>query len=309
MDLRALRYFIELVHSQSFTLAAERLHVTQPTVSKMIRALESEVGSPVLRREGRALRLTDTGEVVLRHGRQVLAAYGELTQALADLDTAVGGELKIGIPPMSGVLFTSVIAAFRRNYPAVELKLFEQGAKGIEAALLAGELELGALLQPADRTIFDLLPVARHPLWLVAPATSRWQGREKVELAELAAEPFVLYGESLALNGIVQNACRKAGFEPAVAGRSGHWDFIAALVEAGVGIALLPRLYCEKLDAARFTFAAITPELPWDIALAWQRDRYLSRAARAWLDQARHALSEPDTASTIGGVGHAAPVR
>lgn len=290
MDIRDLRYFAELVRAQSFTLAAERLHVTQPTISKMIRALEEEVGSPLLRREGRQLQLTDAGRVVHEHGAQVLAAYGALRHALADLETLARGELTVGIPPMGGPLFTALIATYRKRYPGIELKLFEQGAKGLEMALREGRVEVCALLQPADTEAFGLLPVLRDPLWLVAPADSRWRARWSVELAELSAEPFVLYGESLALNGIVQAACREAGFEPAVAGRSGHWDFIAAMVGAGLGIALLPRLYCEKLDPQAFTFAQIVPELPWDMALAWRRNGYLSRAARAWLDTAREVL-------------------
>ena len=261
MELRALRYFVEVVRQQSFTVAAEQMFVTQPTISKMVKALEDETGSPLLLRDGRQMVLTDAGRIVYQRGQDVLAAYAQLQAELNDLDKLGRGELTIGIPPMGGSLFTPAIAAFRQRHPKIELKLFEQGSKAIEAALISGELELGGVLQPVDDMI-DVLPMSRQVLWLVARQGSRWDELREVPLADLASEPFVFYGESLALNDVVLTACRTAGFAPTIVGRSGHWDFMAALVLAGVGIALLPAPYCRRLDAAQFTCRpVVAPEI------------------------------------------------
>ncbi|WP_244826526.1 LysR family transcriptional regulator [Caballeronia sp. TF1N1] len=291
MELRALRYFVEVVKQKSFTAAAEHMFVTQPTISKMVKSLEDEVGSPLLLREGRQMVLTDAGQIVYQRGVDVLAAHARLEAELNDLGTFGRGTLTIGIPPMGGALFTPVIAAFRERYPKIELKLFEQGSKAIEAALIEGELELGGVLQPVDAETFDVLPVSRQLLWLVAQKGSRWDGLNEVVLADLAAEPFVFYGESLALNDVVLNACRAAGFAPTIVGRSGHWDFMAALVQAGIGIALLPAPYCGRLDAEAFTCRpVVAPEIRWDMAVGWRRNGYLSHAARAWIEVAREIL-------------------
>ncbi|QDQ85691.1 LysR family transcriptional regulator [Paraburkholderia megapolitana] len=291
MELRALRYFVEVVRQQSFTVAAEQMFVTQPTISKMVKSLEDEIGSPLLLRDGRQMMLTDAGRIVFQRGQEVLAAHAQLQAELDDLDKLGRGQLTIGIPPMGGSLFTPTIAAFRQRYPKVELKLFEQGARGIEAALIAGELELGGVLQPVDPQALDVLPMTRQLLWLVARRGSRWDGTQQVPLGDLATEPFVFYGESLALNDVVLNACRTAGFAPIIVGRSGHWDFMAALVQAGVGIALLPAPYCRRLDPVQFTcLPVVEPEIPWEMAIGWRRNGYLSHAARAWLDVARETL-------------------
>jgi DNA-binding transcriptional LysR family regulator len=112
-----------------------------------------------------------------------------------------------------------------------------------------------------------------------------------VPLADLARESFVFYAESLALHDAVLDACRQAGFTPSIVSRSGHWDFMAALVHAGVGIALLPEPYCRRLDARQFTCRPIVePEITWAIALGWLKKGYLSHAARAWLEVARATL-------------------
>lgn len=292
MELRALRYFVEVVRQQSFTVAAEQMFVTQPTISKMVKALEDEVGSPLLLRDGRQMVLTDAGRIVFQRGQDVLAAHAQLQAELDDLDKLGRGELTIGIPPMGGALFTPAIAAFRQRYPKIDLKLFEQGSRGIETALISGELELGGVLQPVDPETIDVLPMSRQLLWLVARRGSRWDGASQVSLADLASEPFVFYGESLALNDVVLNACRTAGFTPAIVGRSAHWDFMAALVQAGVGIALLPEPYCRRLDAAQLACCPVVePEIPWEMAIGWRRNGYLSHAARAWLDVARETLA------------------
>jgi DNA-binding transcriptional LysR family regulator len=291
MELRALRYFVEVVRQRSFTAAAERLFVTQPTISKMVKALEEEVGAPLLLREGRQMVLTDEGRIVYQRGQEVIAAHGRLQAELDDLGTLGRGELTIGTPPMGGALLTPAIAEFKLRYPKIELKLFEQGSRGIEAALLGGELELGGLLLPVDAASFDVLPISSHPLWLVARRGSRWDEMREVKLSDLAAEPFVFYGESLALNDIVIQACRDAGFTPSIVARSSHWDFMAALVRAGLGIALLPELYCRRLDAAQFACRRVVdPEIPWEMAVGWRRNGYLSHAARAWLEVARQTL-------------------
>ena len=291
MELRALRYFVEVDRQQSFTVAAEQMFVTQPTISKMVKSLEDEIGSPLLLRDGRQMVLTDAGRIVYQRGQDVLAAQAQLQAELNDLGTLGSGELTIGIPPMGGSLFTPAIAAFRQRHPKIDLKLFEQGSRAIETALIHGELELGGVLLPVDPETIEVLLITRQVLWLVARHGSRWDELREVPLADLAGEQFVFYGESLALNDVVLNACREAGFAPAIVGRSGHWDFMAALVQAGVGIALLPAPYCRRLDAQQFTCRpVVAPQIPWEMAIGWRRNGYLSHAARAWLDVARETL-------------------
>jgi DNA-binding transcriptional LysR family regulator len=315
VELRALRYFIEVVRQQSFTAAAEHLFVTQPTISKMVKSLEDEIGSPLLLRDGRQMVLTDAGRIVYQRGQDVLAAQAQLQAELDDLGTLGRGELKIGIPPMGGWLFTPAIAAFRQRYPEIELKLFEEGSRAIEAALISGELELGGVLQPVDPENLEVLPIARQLLWLVARHGSPWDALQQVRLADLADQPFVFYGESLALNDVVLKACREAGFAPCIVGRSGHWDFMAALVLAGIGIALLPAQYCRRLDAAQFTCRPVVePEIRWDMAVGWRRNGYLSHAARAWLAVARENLpgkADHDFihAPVVGEAGAAEPAK
>jgi DNA-binding transcriptional LysR family regulator len=119
-------------------------------------------------------------------------------------------------------------------------------------------------------------------------AQSRWRHHKKVPLSELAGERFLLYAETFLLNEVIHQACRQIGFIPTVACRSGQWDFIVAMVENGMGIAILPEPYGVHLDRNRFvSMPIVEPEIPWNLVMGWRRAAYMSRAARAWIDTVR----------------------
>ncbi len=298
MDIRALRYYVEVVDQQSFTRAATRLHVTQPTVSKMVQQLEQSFGVALLARDGKRFQVTDAGHVVLQRAREIIALHDTMKVEVRDLQQMGRGVLRMGLSPFTHTVLAPVLAAYHANHPKIELKLFEIGSNATVADLRDGGLELGTLLdfpRVADIwTEFDSLPLFESPLCLLAPAQSPWQGRAFVELRELADCDFIFYGDAFALNDLVTDACAEAGFVPRISGRSGQWDFIASLVGLGVGIALLPHMYCQTLRPEQFTIVEVrSPALIWKLVLAWRRHGQLSFAAQAWLQLARSLLQPP----------------
>ena len=136
MDVRALRYFTEVVRQQSFTRAAQKLYVTQPTISKMLRQLEEELGCTLLLRDGRKLHLTDSGQAVYQRGLAILQEFHQLEAEIGDITQLKTGELRLGIPPMVGMQIAGSISAFRRRYPGVELKIAEFGGLTVQQAVL-----------------------------------------------------------------------------------------------------------------------------------------------------------------------------
>jgi DNA-binding transcriptional LysR family regulator len=218
MDIRALRYFVAVVEQQSFSRAAEHLHVTQPTVSKMIQQLEQSLELTLLERSGKRFTLTDAGQVVLQRGRALLAMHEEMGVELEDLQQLRRGDLRLGVTQQSHASLAPLLAAYHRRHPHIELKLFEGGSHGIEADLRSGVLEMGTLLDhPSNQQLwqeFDSFPLVRSPMCLLAPKDSAWRSRKRVALRELADSPFIFYGEGFALNEIIADACLRAGFKP-----------------------------------------------------------------------------------------------
>jgi len=280
------------------------LHVTQPTVSKMVQQLEQSLGLVLLERVGKRFTVTDAGRVVLARGRALLAMHGDMALELSDLQQLRRGDLRIGVTQQTHASLAPLLAVYHRRYPDIELQLFEGGSQAIEVDLRSGALELGTMLKyPANDAIwdeFDALPLVRSPMCLLAPADSAWQGRTTVALRELAHSAFIFYGESFALNDIVAEACQQAGFTPRISGRSGQWDFVASLVRLGVGVTLLPKVFCDTLDGTQFCVATLEqPALDWTLMLAWRRSGHLSFAARAWLELVREQLPRKRAPGTL----------
>ena len=248
MDVRALRYFVEVVRQQSFTRAAEQLYVTQPTISKMLRQLEDELGCTLLIREGRKLHLTDTGQAVYQRGLTILQEFKQLEAEISDINELKTGELRLGIPPMVGMQIAGSISAFRQRYPGVKLKISEFGGLTVQQAVLSGSLDIAMTALPvADDLPLNSLALMSHPLCVLVPRTEQWLRRSHLPISELAGLPILIYNEEFSLNRQLMRAFQASGFTPQIAVRSGQWDFLAAMVQAGMGVAILPEPICQRL--------------------------------------------------------------
>ncbi len=289
MDVRALRTFVEVARKQGFTRASESLHVTQPAVSKMVRALEEELGAPLLLRERRRVTLTDAGRLVLERAQGILDAVRGIEEEVVELAALRRGRLRIGMPPIVGVaFFPPLLAEFHTAHPGIVLELREEGSHHIEALVLERELDVGAVVLPTDEKAFGTMPFVHDELRAVLHPTHALARRRTLTLRELEGTPFVLYRPEFALHGHILEACRRAGFTPHVASESSHWDFIVAMVAANIGVALLPQTICRQLDPRQVRSIPMTePVIPWDVALIWRRDRHLPPATRAWLELAQ----------------------
>jgi DNA-binding transcriptional LysR family regulator len=294
VDIRPLQYFVTVASLKSFTRAGEQLHVTQPTISKMIRSLENELGVVLLDRSTKHVRLTDAGEAVLAQAQQIITALEGLTDNLSDVIHLRKGTARIGMPPIVGAhFFPAVIARFKAQYPEITLRLTEDGAKKIEEDVAEGRLDLGVTALPTDEERFETYPFVQEVLKVVLKAGHPLAERPALSLRDLREEPFILYRQDFALHDRIKRACAAAGFEPSVVCESSQWDFIREMVAANLGIALLPETICRGLDPARLaSVPLVEPVIPWHLAVIWRKDRYLSFAARAWLKLVRTELGQ-----------------
>ncbi|AYW52936.1 LysR family transcriptional regulator [Raoultella ornithinolytica] len=285
MDIRTLRYFVEVVRQQSFTRAAEKLFVTQPTISKMLKNLEDELNCTLLIRDGRRLLLTDTGRVVFERGQAILGEFHQLESELSDINHLHKGILRLGIPPMVGMLMAEPIGLFRQHYPGVELKIAEFGGLTVQQAVSNGELDLAMTALPVDEDSgLSTLPLFNHPLCVLTPRTEAWENVQSLSPEALAAHPLVIYNEDFALSRQLMALFTCHDVKPRIAVRSGQWDFLAAMVQAGIGVAILPQPICERLDAQNFCWIPLQSELHWELGMIWREGVYLSHSAQAWLE-------------------------
>ncbi|GGH78371.1 DNA-binding transcriptional LysR family regulator [Pullulanibacillus pueri] len=294
MDIRHLQYFIEVAHWKNFTKAANHLYVTQPTISKMVKNLEEELGVELFDRSGKQVELTDAGSLILKQAQSIFHSFQNMTHALDDLRNLKTGHIRIGLPPMIGSrFFPKVIGGFREHYPDVMLQLVEHGAKKIEEEVGNGTLDIGVVLLPTEKDIFHSFSFVKENVMLVVHPEHVLSERHEVYLVELKEEAFILFREDFALHDRIIKACLSVGFSPRIVSESSQWDLISEMVAADLGVALLPETICKSLEASKVKVIRLSqPAIPWHLAVVWRKDHYLPFAAREWLRFTRTMMRE-----------------
>jgi DNA-binding transcriptional LysR family regulator len=268
----------------SFTKAAANTYISQPTLSKSIKKLEAELKVELFERSTRKLMLTDAGEIVYKQAIKILGATDELSTLLDDLMNLPTGDIKIGIPPLIGTLFFPTIAKnFGIHYPEVSLELIELGAKRIEHLVDQGEVDVGIIVLPTDKTKFNTLPFIKEEFMLYTYKEHVLAEKKAVKLQQLTEENFILFNREFALHELIINQCQKAGFNPNIVYESSQWDLITELVRSELGITLLPKSIFAKMDQNAIKMIPLSSPPMWELGIITKKDRYQSFAVRSLL--------------------------
>ncbi len=246
MDLRRLRHFNVLAETLNFSRAAERLHIAQPALSVSIQKLEHELGTRLFERTSSGVLLTAAGQAALVEARRLMYHGEQLQRSVRAAADGTGGRLRIGFVGSAIYrLIPTLVPNFRIQYPDVELVLREATSASIIAMLNEEALDLGIvrtpLLQAHGATLRTL---QRDRLLLALPQDHPLASREPLALADLAGEAFIMYTptEAAGLHACAMSACAAAGFVPKVAQEATQVPTVLALVESGLGVALVPEV-------------------------------------------------------------------
>jgi DNA-binding transcriptional LysR family regulator len=243
-----MRILREVAVQGSFSAAAEALAYTQSAVSQQIAALEREVGTKLVERNARGIRLTDAGEALVRHTESVLANLAKAEAELEAIAGIRGGRVRLASFQTAGsAIVPQAIATFRSRHPGVELSLIEAEPEEAIPALRTGELDVALVVEPNGITEEGASGLERadlldDPMFLALPRDHELVKRARVRLKDLAAEQWINPPLTFACSGFVTRACAAAGFEPHIAFETDDYGAVQGLVAAGVGIALIPDL-------------------------------------------------------------------
>lgn len=243
IELRHLRYFTAVAEELHFGRAAERLGMAQPPLSQQIKSLEELVGFALFERRPQ-VRLTTAGEALLEVARRTLSQVEEGLELTRRVGRGEVGRLTVGFA--ASILTTAlpeILRTYREQYRGVELRLRELSSAAQIEALGDGSIDVGFLREAVVQGS-DLIcePILREEFVAVLPPAHPLAGREQLALGDMAEEPFVHFPRAVApaLFDQIADACRRAGFRPRVVQEAQEWLTILGLVEAGLGISLVP---------------------------------------------------------------------
>lgn len=281
MDTRQLYYFVEVAKQKSFTKAAEILHLSQPTISKMVKNLEDELQIELIDRSAKRMKLTVAGEIVYEEGKKILDKLDDLSLLLDDMKNLKKGKLKIGIPPLIGYLFfPQILKGFREMYPNISIQLIEDNVIKLEQAIQEGTLDLAVAALPVGEE-FDVTPFVEEDLMLFVHTSHPLANKESVSLMDLKDESFVLFQDNSTLYQQIVQECRQAGFEPNISFQSVYWDFITGIVGENLGISIFPASVASKVDQNVIkTIPIVDPPIKWKIGIILKKEKYVTFAAK-----------------------------
>ncbi len=246
MTIRQLEVFLAIAHAQSFSRAAERIHLSQPTLSEHMKELEEELGVPLFVRHSRSVSLTESGRVFEDYATRVVATLAAGRQAIAELGGLKRGSLVVGASTTPGTyVLPARIAKFRDEYPGITVALRIANSRAVEERVRDGEVDLavigGHVLGPSERCvaagILDELQLIVPPNHPVKDAS--------LSPARLARERLLIREEGSATRQATERALREAGvtFRPAM--ELDHTETIKRAVMAGLGVAFVSRYAVE----------------------------------------------------------------
>jgi len=276
MELRHLRYFTAVAEEQNVTRAAERLHVSQPAVSRQIRDLEDELGVPLFERTAKSLRLTDAGQAFLTEARAVLQRTEEAIKAVRAVSAGARGEIRVAYAPSLTIeLLPQALRAFQSDWPGVRVLLHDLSTEEMLAQIRAGKVDLALGVHPGKSQMKGLLfqRLASYPICVALPPSHPLARRRAVTRARIAEEPMIGYAREAYpeyYDGI-ETLFTSAGRQPRIAEEHDGVTSLIAAVEAGRGFALVPS--CIKcLAGPRLKLIGLEPPAPKIVVGALRRE-------------------------------------
>jgi LysR family hydrogen peroxide-inducible transcriptional activator len=292
MEVHQLRYFCAVAETGSFTRAAEREQVAQPSLSQQIMKLEEELGVRLFDRLGRAVRLTDPGQVFLPRARAILSELRAAKEEVAERQATVSGAVCVGvIPTIAPYFLPARIAVFSRRYPQASITVVEDVTVHLLDRLRGGLVDLAIMALPARGHDLECFPLLTERLFAILPKGHDLARRRSVMMKELRQEPFLLLRDDHCFRDTAIEVCKRARIMPQIVFESGQFSSILGMVAAGLGISIAPEMALERRADCNFVLIA-DERASRTVGVAALKGHFLSRAPQAFLAYLRaHAQS------------------
>ncbi|MGE4243380.1 LysR substrate-binding domain-containing protein [Ramlibacter sp.] len=280
MKIRQIETFLAVAEAASFRRAAEVLHRSQSAVSAHVQQLEEELGLPLLERTTRRVSLTPGGKVLLGRCKSLMADLNAVAQELKEEATLRRGRVSIGTSPsISTHRLPPIVAAYQVQYPGITLELHEAFASRMYDDVLERVTDFAIGPRVDGLKDFDIRTVIVDPVVAVLPATKPWLDRKTVRLDDIAREPHLAMPRGTAIRAVIEDSFRRRGvvFEPRF--EVIHQQTLFSLVEAGLGVTVLPLMSVPPQRGNYVVARLRTPEITRDVCLVTLKGKSLTPAA------------------------------
>jgi len=283
MDLRKLEIFACVAQLQSFSKAAQQLHMAQPAVSIAVRKLEEELNHQLLERHKRSIRLTSQGEIALKKALEILQQVGELKDSMNELDNLLRGELSIACPSMLATYyFPQLLGNFLGQHPGLTASIIQSGTPKIETMLLQDEVELGVITVKGKHEGLEVIPLIKQQVVVCVGEQHPLKDRKRINIKQLNHASMVLYQEDYLIRQKLDNLCKQEDVTLDIRMQSNFLPLLTNMVKNNLGATVGLEMMANQ--EAGIYGIQLQPKMEIQMAVARRKGRTISRANQAFLD-------------------------
>ncbi|WP_127498980.1 LysR family transcriptional regulator [Paenibacillus glycanilyticus] len=285
MEIRQLEYFQAICEELHFTRAADKLGITQPTLSYQIKQLEEELEVPLFHRIGKKIALTEAGFILLNHSRNIFRSIDGAREEIAELHHMERGTLTIGtLIGEINDLVSGLLVDFHNKYPGISIKLL--ALEDVVDPLLQDELDFAVTIFPVDDDRFCKVSLYEEEFYFVAHSSSPLNGKSSVTIEEAMREPIIMFPKTHRCRQLIDAVCSMHGvaWEPVI--ETSAIKSILSLVQSGAGASILSKTLLELYPGQDMIMIPISnPSLRREVGIAYLKDRYIGKATGAFMKQ------------------------
>lgn len=284
MEIDQLRYFLKAAERGNFTRAAEDLQISQPALSRSIQKLEEELGQPVFERKTRSIVLTEAGTLLQSRAQQILSIIEDTKSEITD--DGESGRVRIGaIPTIAPYFLPEILKQFSQAFPSANLIVQENTTDQLLKSCTQGEIDLAILALPVPVKYLEVEELFEEELLLVLPLDHPLVEKPTINLADIAALPFVLLDEAHCLSDNIVSFCRQRSVQPVSVGRTSQLTMVQELVSLSHGISMIPEMARQRDQSDRRVYRSLSGPMPTrTLAIAWNPYRFQSKLIKAFRD-------------------------
>ncbi|SJZ40441.1 LysR family transcriptional regulator [Garciella nitratireducens] len=283
LTLKQLKYFQMVCELKSVTQAAERLYVSQPSITNAIKNLEEDLSITLFDRSKKKLILTPEGEIFLDRVNTILSLVDNTIAEMKDYKDLKRGVLTIGVPPMIGTfIFPRIFTIFKKNYPNIQLNIIENGSLAVKKMIETDELDMGLIIMDSINEHLSALPILNSELLVCLNKEHNLSNRCKLTFDDIKNEPLILLKEGFYIRREILKLFSKHNVQPNIILSSNQLQTIQSLIINDVGISFLMKEIVQKNKS--IIKIPFTNKVPINVHLVWKKDRYLSKISKTFID-------------------------
>lgn len=284
VTLRQLHVFLSVAQTRNFSRSGDLIGLTQPAVSRSITELEAQLGLQLVNRTTREVELTDAGHSLATRLPRVLDDLEATLLEVADMATERRGRVRVASSPtLSANLMPECIAHCEHTHPGMEMVLIDRVQNATLASVLSGEVDFGVVIDPDEREALTTETILTEPFCLACPPDHRLARKRKVQWSDLAGESLVLLDHASGSRRLIDLALADQNVRCTIAQEVGHPTTIFRMLEAGLGVSVIPLLAVPPQGLSPLVVRALMPQVDRHIMLVHRRNRALSPLAQtAW---------------------------